>query len=148
MITVHPHDLKPAMAQTAFVTLGLGALPYLTEAKTVRKINGDCCLTLVYPEDQPGAELLIPDRLLACENQLYRISRIQPRDGKRGRFVSVEAPHVAYDLDEIMIENLETKEDSRYPALPDPVLPPVCLHLNHVLSRGIAKKMSQPGCHR
>ena len=115
MLTVYPHDLTPAQTAAALLTHGLGTLPYAIKPRRARKINGDDCLTFSYPYDAQGAELLLCDNLIAYRGQLYRIRRLTPRESIEGRRVSVEAPHIFFDLSETYIINIETKEDDAYP---------------------------------
>lgn len=121
MLRIYEKDLTADTLSTALATGGLGILTHATQATLHRVINGDWSLTVTYPLDAPGAELLTSERLICYEDdatgkaQLYRISRRTPRQTRQGRVIEVEAPHVAYDLRHRFIVNIETREDDRYP---------------------------------
>lgn len=121
MLRIYEKDLTADTLSTALATGGLGILTHATQATLHRVINGDWSLTVTYPLDAPGAELLTAERLICYEDdatgkaQLYRISRRTPRQTRQGRVIEVEAPHVAYDLRHRFIVNIETREDDRYP---------------------------------
>lgn len=121
MLRIYEKDLTAATLATALATNGLGILRHATRATLHRVINGDWSLTVTYPLDAPGAELLTAERLICYADdatgseQLYRISRRTPRSTRQGRVIEVEAPHVAYDLRHRYITNIETTEDDRYP---------------------------------
>ena len=119
MLRIYEKDLTAATLATALMTGGLGALPFTLSCTRHQKINGDWSLTLTYPLDAPGAELLQPERILCYEDdrsaQCYRISRRKPKTTRQGRVIEVEAPHLCYDLAHKRIENIETKEDDRFP---------------------------------
>lgn len=121
MLRIFEKDLTAEGLAEALLTNGLGALRYATKATLHRVINGDWSLTVTYPLDAPGSELLEAERLICYEDdasgemQLYRISRRSPRTTREGRVIEVEAPHVCYDLKHRYIVNIETKEDERYP---------------------------------
>lgn len=120
MLRIYEKDLTADTLSTALVTNGLGILTHATKATLHRVINGDWSLTVTYPLDAPGAELLTAERLICYEDdatgsaQLYRISRRTPKQTRQGRVIEVEAPHVAYDLRHKYIVNIETREDDRY----------------------------------
>lgn len=115
MLTVYPHDLTPAGTAAALMTHGLGTLPYAIKPRRAKTVNGDDCLTLSYPYDAQGAELLLADNLIAYRGQLYRIRRVTSKESMEGRRIAVEAPHVFFDLSETYIVNIETSEDDAYP---------------------------------
>lgn len=121
MLRIFEKNLTAEGLAEALMTNGLGTLRYATKATLHRVINGNWSLTVTYPLDAPGAELLEAERLICYEDdvsgemQLYRISRRSPRTTREGRVIEVEAPHVCYDLSHRYIVNLETREDERYP---------------------------------
>lgn len=120
MLRIYEKDLTAAGLQAALATGGLGRLTWAQAATVHRVINGDWSLTLTYPLDAPGAELLQSERLICYEDetgdaQLYRISRRKPRTTRQGRVIEIEAPHLCYDLSHHYITNIETTEDDRYP---------------------------------
>lgn len=120
MLRVYEKDLTATGLQAALATGGLGCLTWVQEATVHRVINGDWSLTLTYPLDAPGADLLQSERLICYEDetgdaQLYRISRRKPRTTRQGRVIEIEAPHLCYDLSHRYITNIETTEDDRYP---------------------------------
>lgn len=114
MLSVHPHDLNPINANAARDTHGLGLIPDLQSAKRFWKINGDHCLRLETPYTEHNANLLIADRLLCYDGQFYRITIPSRRDRAGRRSISLEAPHVLYDLEHSYIVNIETKEDPEF----------------------------------
>ena len=119
MLRIYEKDLTSATVASALMTNGLGPLPFALSCVRHQKINGDWSLTLTYPLDAAGAELLQPERILCYEDdrsaQCYRISRRKPKTTRQGRVIEVEAPHLCYDLAHKRIENIETKEDNRFP---------------------------------
>lgn len=115
MLTVHPADLAPDQAAQAVQTHGLGVLHDCLRAEITDRLNGDRALQLEAPYTEKNADLLIADRLICYDGQLYRITRPR-RVQRRGiRTTSVEAPHLIYDLAHSYITNIETKEDPAYP---------------------------------
>ncbi len=115
MIAIYPHDTAPADLPGLLSTNGLGRIDKDVLEGTLRqKVNGDHSLSLTVPMDSPAYDLIKQDRLIGFEGQLYRILRLTPRDGRKGRTLEVEAPHIIYDLRDYSIVNIETKEDERY----------------------------------
>ena len=110
-LAVYPGDLTPSGWETAKLGHGLGLLPDAIQPRIRKTINGDWCLTLRYPLHGRGAELLRPDRLILAQGQLWRVLRLAREDGGGIRALSVEAPHLAYDLRDSVIENIETAEN-------------------------------------
>ena len=110
-IAVYPGDLTPSGWETAKLGHGLGLLPDAIQPRIRKTINGDWSLTLRYPLHGRGAELLRPDRLILAQGQLWRVLRLAREDGGGIRALSVEAPHLAYDLRDSVIENIETAEN-------------------------------------
>lgn len=114
MLSVHPHDMSPAIANAARDTHGLGLIPKLLSARRYRKINGDHCLRVEAPWTEWNANLLIADRLICYEGQFYRITIPSRKDRAGRRSIGLEAPHVLYDLEHSYIVNIETKEDPEF----------------------------------
>jgi len=110
-LAVYPGDLTPSGWETAKLGHGLGLLPDAIQPRIRKTINGDWSLTLRYPLQGRGAELLRPDRLILARGQLWRVLRVSREDGGGIRALSVEAPHLAYDLRDSVIENIETAEN-------------------------------------
>ena len=106
-LAVYPGDLTPSGWETAKLGHGLGLLPDAIQPRIRKTINGDWCLTLRYPLHGRGAELLRPDRLILAQGQLWRVLRLAREDGGGIRALSVEAPHLAYDLRDSVIEKLK-----------------------------------------
>ena len=108
---VFPGATTPETWSTAQLTLGLGLLPDAIEPRIHMAVNGDWSLTLKYPLNGRGADLLQLNQLIQAQGQLWRILSIEKEDGSSGRLLSIEAPHLAYDLRDLYIVNLETSED-------------------------------------
>ena len=111
MLAVHPHNLTPAQALAARGTHGLGIIHDATEARLIRRVNGDRSLRLTCPWTEKNANLLIADRLICYDGQFYRITIPSRRERAGKRAISLEAPHVMYDLRHSYIVNIETAED-------------------------------------
>jgi len=109
-LTVYPHDLTPAQWVTAQYASGLGRLPDALEPRTHLVINGDWSLSLRYPVNGTGAELLQAGRLICAEGQLYRIQKKKKSDKSAGREMQIDALHIIYDLRRKTITNIETSE--------------------------------------
>ena len=58
MLRIYEKDLTGATLASALMTNGLGPLPFALSCVRHQKINGDWSLTLTYPLDAAGAELL------------------------------------------------------------------------------------------
>jgi len=111
MLAVHPHNLTPAQALAACDTHGLGIIHDATEARLIRRVNGDRSLRLTCPWTEKNANLLIADRLICYDGQYYRITIPTRRERGGKKAISLEAPHVMYDLRHSYIVNIETAED-------------------------------------
>lgn len=111
MLAVHPHTLSPAQALAARDTHGLGLIHDAISATRVRRVNGDRCLRITCPWTEKNANLLIADRLICCDGQYYRITIPSRRERAGKKTISLEAPHVMYDLRHSYIVNIETAED-------------------------------------
>lgn len=111
MLAIHPHNLTPAQALAARDTHGLGIIHDATEARLIRRVNGDRSLRLTCPWTEKNANLLIADRLICYDGQFYRITIPSRRERAGKRAISLEAPHVMYDLRHSYIVNIETAED-------------------------------------
>lgn len=114
MIAVHPANLTPQQALAAKETHGLGLIHDATEARLIRRVNGDRSLRVTAPWTEKNANLLIADRLLCYDGQFYRIQIPSRRERGSQRTISLEAPHVMYDLEHSYIINIETAEDPQY----------------------------------
>lgn len=114
MLAVHPADLSPSQAIAAQSTHGLGLIADASSAKVTKRINGDHSLQVTAPWTEHNAELLIADRLICYDGQFYRITIPSRRERGSRRTISLEAPHVMYDLEHSYIPSLETKEDPAY----------------------------------
>jgi phage minor structural protein len=116
MLTMYPYNLQPSDLPAALQTMGLGLLTKAVVRTCKRKVNGDWSLNISYPANTPEAALLTEETLIAYRGQLYRINRIDERNVLQGRMVTVEAPHLMYDLNKCAeIVNIETAEDTNYP---------------------------------
>lgn len=111
MLAVHPHNLTPAQAAAAAGTHGLGIISDAASATVIRRVNGDRSLRLTCPWNEKNANLLIADRLICYAGQYYRITIPSRRERGSRRTISLEAPHVMYDLEHSYIVNIETAED-------------------------------------
>lgn len=111
MLTVHPATLTPAQAAAARDTHGLGIISDALSATVVRRVNGDRSLRLTAPYTEKNANLLIADRLLCYDGQFYRIQIPSRKERGGKRTISLEAPHILYDLEHSYIINIETAED-------------------------------------
>lgn len=108
MLTVYPADFAPT---DSILAGAIGSLPFALNAECSQKINGDWCLKFSYPCSRPGAELLNVDALVLCQGQLYRIARVITNDTAGKQEYDIEAPHIAFDLANYCIENIETDAD-------------------------------------
>lgn len=107
MLRVYP----PTFGPTDEISTGaIGSLSFVVNDEVRQKINGDWCLTFSYPVAMEGAELVTADHLVLAEGQLYRIRRVRTVDTAGKQILEVEAPHVAFDLQNYCIENIETSE--------------------------------------
>ena len=107
MLKVYPANFQPG---DSFEASAIGNLPFALGAEVSQKINGDWCLRFSYPCSRPGAELLNVDVLVMAQGQLYRIARMITQDAAGKQLYEIEAPHIAFDLMNYCIENIETSE--------------------------------------
>ena len=85
-------------------------LPFATADTVTQTINGDWCLSMRYPVEKAEGHLQVGN-LIECFSQLYRIRRIQRKKENGAEWLMVEAPHIAFDLTHLAIENIETNMD-------------------------------------
>ncbi len=107
MLRVYPPTFSP---QDSLTTGSIGFLSFIMDDEVKQAINGDWCLTFSYPIALPGADLVALDNLVLAQGQLYRIRRIRTVDSAGKQLYEVEAPHLAWDLQNYCIENIETDD--------------------------------------
>jgi phage minor structural protein len=114
MISVHAANLSPAQATAAAATHGMGLISNAIRCTVIERLNGDRSLRLEAPYTEHNHGLLAADRLVCAEGQFYRIIKPRRSDRRGQQTIHLEAQHVLYDLQQMPIENIETKEDPAY----------------------------------